>query len=166
MNINEFMTELWCLWRTSKSSLLKDTFQNFFLLYSRIVTNWSSKYEMFSLVHVGHLGESSFFSSSLHGTDEILEDSLRIDQISEILKLLLIFKLSFLKLFGTAWIILPLHCLEQFELCFYCKYMYSTSYESIYNLAGKSFEIGLKKHMLFIKQYELLKKIPINGGWM
>ena len=55
---------------------------------------------MFSLV--GHLGESSFSSSSLHGTDEILEDSLRIYEISEILKLLLIFKLSFSKLFGTA----------------------------------------------------------------
>ena len=57
---------------------------------------------MFSLVHVGHLGESLFFSSSLHGTDEILEDSLRIDEISEIFKLLLVLKLSFLKLFGTV----------------------------------------------------------------
>ena len=53
-------------------------------------------------MYVGHLGESLFFCSSLHGTDEILEDSLRIDEISEILKLPLIFKLSFLKLFGTA----------------------------------------------------------------
>ena len=59
---------------------------------------------------------------------------------------------------------LLLHCLEQFELCFYCKYMYSRSYESVYNLADKSFEIGFKKHMLFIKQYELFQKIPINGG--
>ena len=42
--------------------------------------------------------------------------------------------------------------------------LYSTSYESVYNLAGKSFEIGFKKHMLFIKQYELSKKLPINGG--
>ena len=43
--------------------------------------------------------------------------------------------------------------------------MYSGSYESDYNLADKSFEIGFKKHMLFIKQYELFqKKIPINGG--
>ena len=115
---------------------------------------------MFSLVHVGHLGESSFFPSSLHGTDEILEDSLTIDEISEILKLLLIFKLSFLKHFGTAWIMLLLHCLEQFELCFYCKYMYSRSYESVYNLADKGFEIG------FIKQYELFQEIPINGRWM
>ena len=69
-------------------------------LFVRIVTNSSSKYEMFSLV--GHLGESLFFSSSLNGTDEILQDSFRIYEISEILKLLLIFKLSFLKLFGTA----------------------------------------------------------------
>ena len=38
-------------------------------------------------------------------------------------------------------------------------------YESVNNLADKSFEIGLGKHMLFIKQYELLqKKIPIHGG--
>ena len=57
---------------------------------------------MFSLVNVGQMGESSFFSSSLHGTDEILEDSLRIDEISEILKLLLIFKLSFLKRFWNS----------------------------------------------------------------
>ena len=49
-----------------------------------------------------NLGRILVFSSSLHGTDEILEDSLRIYEISEILKLLLIFKLSFLKLFGTA----------------------------------------------------------------
>ena len=53
---------------------------------------------------------------------------------------------------------LLLHCLEQFELCFHCKYMYSRSYESVYNLAGKSFEIGFKKHMLFMKQYELFQK--------
>ena len=51
---------------------------------------------------------------------------------------------------------LLLHCLEQFELCFYCKY--SRSYESVYNLADKSCEIGFRKHMLFIKQYELLQK--------
>ena len=57
---------------------------------------------------------------------------------------------------------LLLHCLEQSELCVYCKY--SRSYESVYNLADKSFEIGFRKHMLFIKQYELLqKKIPIHG---
>ena len=36
--------------------------------------------------------------------------------------------------------------------------MYSRSYESVYNLADKSFEIGFKKHMLFIKQYELFQK--------
>ena len=42
-----------------KELSFEDTFQNFFLLYSRIVTNWSSKYEMFSLV--GRLGESLFF---------------------------------------------------------------------------------------------------------
>ena len=42
--------------------------------------------------------------------------------------------------------------------------MYSRSYESVYNLADKSFEIVFKKHMLFIKQYELFHKIPINGG--
>ena len=55
---------------------------------------------MFSLV--GHLGESSFFLLPCMGLqDEILEDSLRIDEISEILKLLLIFKLSFLKPFGA-----------------------------------------------------------------
>ena len=59
---------------------------------------------------------------------------------------------------------LLLHCLEQFELCFYCKYMYSTSYESVYNLADKSFEIGFKKHMLFIKQYELFQKNTRKWG--
>ena len=57
---------------------------------------------------------------------------------------------------------LLLRCLEQFELCFYCKY--SKSYESVYNLADKRFEIGFRKHMLFIKQYELLQNIPIHGG--
>ena len=36
--------------------------------------------------------------------------------------------------------------------------MYSRSYESVYNLADKSFEIGFKKHMLFIKQYEIFQK--------
>ena len=36
--------------------------------------------------------------------------------------------------------------------------LYSTSYESVYNLAGKRFEIGFKKQMLFIKQYELFQK--------
>ena len=41
---------------------------------------------------------------------------------------------------------------------------YSRSYESVYNLANKSFEIGFRKDMLFIKQYELLQKIPIHGG--
>ena len=47
------------------------------------------------------------------------------------------------------------------------KLMYSRSYESVYNLADKSFEISFKKHMLFIKQYELFqRKIPINGGGM
>ena len=57
---------------------------------------------------------------------------------------------------------LLLHCLDQFELCFYCKY--SRSYESVYNLADKSFEIGFRKHMLFIKQYELLQnKYPYMG---
>ena len=59
---------------------------------------------------------------------------------------------------------LLLHCLEQFELCFYCKYMYSRSYESVYKLAGKSFEIGLKNHMLFIKQYELFQKNTHKWG--
>ena len=43
--------------------------------------------------------ETLHFSYPLHGTDEILEDSPRIDEISEILKLLLIFKLSFSKPF-------------------------------------------------------------------
>ena len=57
---------------------------------------------------------------------------------------------------------LLLHCLERFELCFYCKY--SRSYESVYNLAYKSFEIAFRKQMLFIKQYELLQKIPIHGS--
>ena len=57
---------------------------------------------------------------------------------------------------------LLLHCLEQFELCFYCKYL--RSYESVYNLADKSFEIGFRKQMLFIKQHELLqKKYPYMG---
>ena len=56
---------------------------------------------------------------------------------------------------------LLLHCLEQFELCCYCKY--SRSYESVYNLADKSFEIGFKKHMLYIKQYEFSQKIPYMG---
>ena len=57
---------------------------------------------------------------------------------------------------------LLLHCLEQFKLCFY--YKYSRSYESVYNLADKSSEIGFRKHMLFIKQYELLqKKYPYMG---
>ena len=57
---------------------------------------------------------------------------------------------------------LLLHCLEQFELCFCCKY--SRSYESAYNLTDKSFEIGFRKHMLFIKQYELFaKKYPYMG---
>ena len=52
--------------------------------------------------------------------------------------------------------------MEQLELSFYCKY--SRSYESVNNLADKSFEIGLKKHMLFMKQYELLqKKYPYMG---
>ena len=56
---------------------------------------------------------------------------------------------------------LLLHCLEQFELCFYCKY--SRSYESLYDLADKRFEIGSRKHM-FIKEYELLqKKYPYMG---
>ena len=31
-------------------------------------------------------------------------------------------------------------------------------HESVYNLADKSFEIGFRKHMLFIKQYEFLQK--------
>ena len=57
---------------------------------------------------------------------------------------------------------LLLHCLEQFELCFYCKY--SRSYESVYNLADKSFEIGFRKHILFIKQYELLQKSTHTWG--
>ena len=57
---------------------------------------------------------------------------------------------------------LLLHSLEQFELCFYCKY--SKSYESVYNLADKSFEIGFRKHMLFIKQYELLQRNTHWGG--
>ena len=160
MNLNEFIYHwTWCFWRTSESSLLKDTFQKFFLLYSRIVSNWSSKYEILSLV--GHLRESSFLSP-LHGTDEILEDSLRIDEISEILKLLSIFKLSFSKpfwnisnyasivLFGTIWIMLLLQIFENLW--------------SFYNLGDKSFETGFRKHMLFTKQYELLQKIPIHGG--
>ena len=42
--------------------------------------------------------------------------------------------------------------------------LYSTSYESVYNLAGKSFEIGFKKHMLFIKQYELFQKTTYKWG--
>ena len=45
------------------------------------------------------VGRILVFSSPLHGTDEILEDSLMIDEILEILKFLLIFKLSFLKPF-------------------------------------------------------------------
>ena len=49
-------------------------------------------------------------------------------------------------------------------LLFQIHVLYSTSYESVYNLAGKSFETGFKKHMLFIKQYELLQKIPIHGS--
>ena len=42
--------------------------------------------------------------------------------------------------------------------------LYSTSYESVYNLAGKSFEIGFKKHMLFIKQCELFQKTTHKWG--
>ena len=58
---------------------------------------------------------------------------------------------------------LLLHCFEQFELCFYCKY--SRSYESVYNLAYKSFEIGFRKHMFFINNMSFYKKnIPIHGG--
>ena len=59
---------------------------------------------------------------------------------------------------------LLLHCLEQFELYFYCKYVYSRSYESVYNLADKSFEIGFKKHMLFIKRYELFQNDTHKWG--
>ena len=59
---------------------------------------------------------------------------------------------------------LLLHFLEQFGLCFYCKYMYSRSNESVYNLIHKSFEIGFKKHMLFIKQYEFFQKNTHKWG--
>ena len=63
---------------------------------------------------MGHLGENLSFSVSL-GTDEIPEDSLaiEIDQISEILKLKLIFKLSFSKPFGTIKIMLLLQVFEK-----------------------------------------------------
>ena len=36
--------------------------------------------------------------------------------------------------------------------------------ESVYNLADKGFEIGFKKHMLFIKQYELFQKNTHKWG--
>ena len=42
--------------------------------------------------------------------------------------------------------------------------MYLRSYESVYNLADKSFEIGFKKHMLFVKQYELFQKNTHKSG--
>ena len=42
--------------------------------------------------------------------------------------------------------------------------MYSRSSESVYNPAGKSSEIGFKKHMLFIKQYELFQKYTHKWG--
>ena len=76
---NEYITELWCFWRTSKyhcplsSRYIKNS------ICHRILTNWSYKYEMMSLVDP--LGETSLYSSPS-----------RFAQISEILKLLLINK--------------------------------------------------------------------------
>ena len=58
---------------------------------------------------------------------------------------------------------LLLHCLEQFEICFYCKH--SRSYESVYKLADKNFEIGFRKHIVHNTiQLSFYKKIPIHGG--
>ena len=34
---------------------------------------------------------------------------------------------------------------------------------SFYKLGDESFETGFRKHMLFIKQYELLQKMPYMG---
>ena len=88
----------------------------------------------------------------MHGTDEILQDSLRIDEISEIVKLL-IFKLSFSKPFWNNSNYASIANIRE------------VSYESFHNLGEKSFETGFRKHMLSIKQYELLlRKITIQEG--